>query len=999
MSAQQRVLDFSAMDPHPLIEGAEEEELKQPLGTETQEAVATISAQPRPWERPLHADEVVLTQHAPPSPSPSPADAADPSPSLEYADDPTFLPPQAIDVSRYAALLDLSDLPDDDGTAAALAASTATRGPRHPIEYVNPLSLLTWWWVGDIFHIGKQRRLLHSDLHPPPVEDQSATISQAWERAWAAQLSANPTRCPSVWRTLIAIFGWRFFVRGLPLAIVSLAKIAQPLLLRQLVLFLEANDGEDVGSQGGVGVAFVYAVLLFLACVVQSVVQHRYFFNVYRQGGQTRIALSSAIYRQALSLQTTHFLSTSTGSMTNLVAADAGKLEELAMYAHYVWDAPIEVAISLGLLIDFIGVSALVGMGVLFSLIPLQSYFSRLFASYRRQAVQWTDLRIKTINEILTGASVVKMYTYERPLEAVVTQARENEFEWLRKANYLRSLNMAVFFFSSPVINLVTFITYHSLGHTLSPATLFFTVSIFNACRLPVTSYFPTAVQSFAEARVSMARIQKFMELGFEDMRKKAERDRYQAKQQTEREAAETAPPPEGHGSVTMDDASFKWDAHSKEEAGLFNLTFTLPPGQLSAIIGPIGSCKSSLLCAMLGEMAPLGGTSTVRARSIAYAAQQAWIFADTLRENVLLGRPMRRDRYIRTLYACCLIEDIDNLPAGDLTVIGEKGVNLSGGQKARVALARAVYGECDLYLFDDCLAALDAIVAQKVFMACMSDQGLLRGRTRVLVTHQTQVLYRAQHLILLEAGRISAQGSWTEMVAQPRVRETMHVTGEEGHQHKAKAVSKAAPPLPQVTPVDPTPNLDHLPPTQLSSSAHLLTSLASSSSLADAAAAPAASTSKPKRRDGNSILSEEVSTVGTVGLHVYASMLGTSAGWLSWSWVFLVLVVFMVVGQGVSITSDRWLAIWSAQSAAAQAESYYEYVYVGLVLGAVLLGCVRSFFFFRLVVQGAHRLHARMFHGVLYSPLRWFEANPTSACHLPPPRPYRAAIRLLTHL
>ena len=195
--------------------------------------------------------------------------------------------------------------------------------------------------------------------------------------------------------------------------------------------------------------------------------------------------LSTAIYQQALSLQTTHFLSTSTGAMTNLIAVDAGKLEELAIYATYLWDGPLEVVVTLALLLDFIGVSALVGMGFLFSLVPLQSFFSRRFASYRKQAVTWTDLRIKTINEILTGAAVVKMYSWELSLEQVVTAAREQEFRWLRKANFLKSVNMAIFFFSSPVINLLTFITYYHLGHTLSPANIFVTVSLFNACRLP----------------------------------------------------------------------------------------------------------------------------------------------------------------------------------------------------------------------------------------------------------------------------------------------------------------------------------------------------------------------------------------------------------------------------------------------------------------------------------------------------------------------------------
>ena len=475
----------------------------------------------------------------------------------------------------------------------------------------------------------------------------------------------------------------------------------------------------------------------------------------------------------------------------------------------------------------------------------------------------------------------------------------------------------------------------------LTPATLFFTVSLFNSCRLPVTTYFPTAVQSFAEARVSIGRVQAFMELGFEDSRKKNQRDSYQPPQPHQHQPgepsqAEAATPP---SAVTMQSASFKWDANSKETAGLYDLTMSLRPGKLSAIIGAIGCGKSSLLCAMLGEMAPTGGVSTVHANSIAYAAQQAWIFADSLRGNVVMGRPMRRDHYIRTLFACSLIDDIQNLPAGDLTIIGEKGINLSGGQRARVALARAVYGECDLYLFDDCLAALDAVVAQRVFMSCMSEQGLLKGKTRVLVTHQTQFLYRADHLILLESGRIKAQGSWRDMVSQHEVRQAMHVTGHEGAQHKKRAAATKSASPPRVSaPAEPVPALDRLPSSQVTSTVNLLISPSSTSGGRSDEVSPPTSPTKGKRRDEiartSSILSAEVSTVGTVGWSVYTSMFSISAGWLGWVWVFLVLVFFMVAGQGVSITSDRWLAIWSSQSPETQNESFYEYVYIGLVLG-----------------------------------------------------------------
>ena len=1003
-----------------------------------QETIHAPSTQPRPWETAPHSDELVLTQPAADPPTPRPTDEpllASYTSSAAHADSraetaeqeaeenvQSELLPDQIDIQQYADKLELTDLSEEEVEATAAAAPPSASSPKpssltsaaasaaaprslHPIESSSFLSNLTWWWVGNLFRIGKQRRLLHSDLLPPPREDESAQLIARWHRSWQSQLERDPSKCPSVWRTLIAVFGWRFFIRGLPLLVVSASKIGQSLLLRQLVLFLQWNSGvEGIGDQGGVGVAYFYAVLLFVCCIVQSLVQHRYFFNSYRTGGQTRIVLSNAIYEQALLLQTTHFLHTSTGGMTNLVAVDAGKMEEVCIYATYLYDTFIEVAVTLGLLVDFIGVAALVGMGAMFSLVPLQAYFSRLFASFRKQAVLWTDLRVKVVNEILQGASVVKLYSYEQPLLRIVTEAREKEFAWLRKANYVKAANMAIFFFSSPVINLLTFITYHQLGHTLSPADIFVTVSLFNACRLPVTNYLPYAVQSLSEARISIARIQHFMELGFGDQRTQQSKQNNPTQQPTQavQRAADAG---EQRDVVVMDNASFKWDAESTESAGLYNITLRVPAGQLTAIVGSIGSCKSSLLAAMLGEMSTLNGSWQVHARIMAYAAQTSWIFADTLRANVLLGRPMRKRRYVQTLYACCLIDDIALLPAGDVTVIGDKGVNLSGGQRARVALARAVYGDADLYLFDDCLAALDAVVAQRVFVRCMSDRGLLRGKTRVLVTHQTHFLYEAQQIVLLDNGRVRAKGTWAEMVSQSDVRDIMHVTGQEGtnkpisqplspratHDDSSAATTPISPvsatKLPTVASQSNQIPLLSMAATAVSSSTYTLLPLPSASPRTSPTAShSSASPSKPaaasKRADGNSIMSDEVSSVGTVGMDVYVALLRVSDSWWGWLWVFFVLCVLMIVGQGVSITSDRWLAIWSSKDAATQNESLYENVYIGLVMGTILFGVLRAFSFFNLVLRGAHRLHARMFHGVLYSGMRWFESNPTVRRH-----------------
>ena len=140
----------------------------------------------------------------------------------------------------------------------------------------------------------------------------------------------------------------------------------------------------------------------------------------------------------------------------------------------------------------------------------------------------------------------------------------------------------------------------------------------------------------------------------------------------------------------------------------------------------------------------------SIYVNSISYAPQSAWIFADTIRANILLGKPMDEERYKNVIKACCLNIDLQNFgEVGDLLMIGDKGVNLSGGQKARISFARALYADADLYLLDDPLAAVDPKVAKNIFDQCIGPRSLLRGKTRILVTHQTHFLVETDQMIL----------------------------------------------------------------------------------------------------------------------------------------------------------------------------------------------------------------------------------------------------------
>jgi ATP-binding cassette, subfamily C (CFTR/MRP), member 1 len=204
-------------------------------------------------------------------------------------------------------------------------------------------------------------------------------------------------------------------------------------------------------------------------------------------------------------------------------------------------------------------------------------------------------------------------------------------------------------------------------------------------------------------------------------------------------------------------DGNFTWGG---EEKILKNINIAIAKGNLSAIVGPVGSGKSSLISAFLGEMEKLTGEVNVDGR-IAYVPQQAWIQNSTLRENILFGKPYIKKLYDQVLHACALVPDLAILPGGDQTEIGEKGINLSGGQKQRVSLARAVYSGADIFIFDDPLSAVDSHVGKHIFDHVMSQDGMLVGKTRFLVTHALSYLPKVDEIYVMMNGEITESGSY----------------------------------------------------------------------------------------------------------------------------------------------------------------------------------------------------------------------------------------------
>lgn len=213
--------------------------------------------------------------------------------------------------------------------------------------------------------------------------------------------------------------------------------------------------------------------------------------------------------------------------------------------------------------------------------------------------------------------------------------------------------------------------------------------------------------------------------------------------------------------AIIVENGTFSW---GDDETTLRNIDMRVETGNLVAVVGTVGSGKSSLISALLGEMEKVSGrVNTIG--SIAYVSQQAWIQNCTLQENILFGKPLDQKLYDKVIAACALKPDIDMLPGGDQTEIGEKGINLSGGQKQRVSLARAVYNNADIYFMDDPLSAVDAHVGKHIFEEVIGPNGILSGKTRILVTHGITFLPQVDNIFVLKDGEISESGSYEALM------------------------------------------------------------------------------------------------------------------------------------------------------------------------------------------------------------------------------------------
>uniref|UniRef100_A0A8D2LSH2 Multidrug resistance-associated protein 1 n=1 Tax=Varanus komodoensis TaxID=61221 RepID=A0A8D2LSH2_VARKO len=631
-----------------------------------------------------------------------------------------------------------------------------------PESSASFLSKITFWWITGLLVRGYRKPLELKDLWSLNKEDMSEEVVPGLARNWAKEYTkakrqvrgslppvfASPglrkTRSasvalplnkePSLFKVLYKTFGPYFFMSFLFKAFHDLMMFAGPEILKLLINFV--NDKDAPSWQG-----YLYTALLFVSAGLQTLVLHQYFHICFVTGMRLKTAVIGAVYRKALVITNSARKTSTVGEIVNLMSVDAQRFMDLATYINMIWSAPLQVVLALYLLWQNLGPSVLAGVAVMLLLVPVNAVIAMKTKTYQVAHMNSKDNRIKLMNEILNGIKVLKLYAWELAFKEKVLGIRQQELKVLKKSAYLSAVGTFTWVCAPFLVALSTFAVYVTVSekNVLDAQKAFVSLALFNILRFPL-NILPMVISSMVQVGLLGLR-QPFPGTGRHGLHADG-------------------------NSITVRNATFSW---SREDPPcLDNIEFTIPERCLVAVVGQVGCGKSSLLSALLGEMEKRDGYASLKG-TVAYVPQQAWIQNATLKENIVFGREVKESQYRRVIEACALLPDLELFPSGDQTEIGEKGVNLSGGQKQRVSLARAVCSDADIYLLDDPLSAVDAHVGKYIFDKVIGPKGILKNKTRILVTHGVSYLPLMDTIIVMTEGKISEMGSYQELLKQDR--------------------------------------------------------------------------------------------------------------------------------------------------------------------------------------------------------------------------------------
>ncbi|KAI0048026.1 multidrug resistance-associated ABC transporter [Auriscalpium vulgare] len=799
-----------------------------------------------------------------------------------------------------------------------------------PEDYTSLWGWVTFSWIWPLIKKGTHGTLNEPDVWSLSPTNQSRPLFIKFSR------TLRPTLLRKIWATNSLDLMLDFILTSVSVVF----NYSRPYFLKR-ILDAIADPMPDNRSQ-----AYIFAVLAFICTVAkaQADVQHLWFSR--RASVRIRSELMAAIYDKALKRKDFSGIvdkdkdkgngktadgakeeskdddpkaGAGVGKIVNLMSSDARIISLVVSVMHRFYSSPFEVLIGTIFLYKLLGWSAFAGFLTLGLAAPLNSALAKRSIRINKGLMAARDKRMGVLNELIGAIKFIKFFAWESRWIERIQDSRNTELSWLFKARANKAAFDGVWELAPVLVSVVSFLIFVLLGNELTVGTAFTAsldpfndgpaVALFNMMQQPLY-FLPTFIVHILQTMVIMNRIGTFLE---ED-----EVDEQVSSLKTAR-SGPNAVDTDIVKSLGIDKGTFKWneveekvtdkvDLVSSDEAERASLTaesndhrfelkdvsITFPDGKLTLVTGPTASGKTALLLALLGELTLLSGRVIMEkdlsrvdehgyTHSISYAAQTPWLRHQSIKDNILFGSPYDEERYQAVIEACALRTDLDILEDGDETEIGARGITLSGGQKSRVALARAVYSRAKYVLLDDPLSAVDSHTARILFQKLLRGP-LLANRTVVLVTHHVELVLPSSHyLVRMLNGRIDTQGTVAELRERGILDEITHEAEVEATEEK-----HAGPGEEQVTIQN------------------------------DEESAKRTVKAKAPRK----LVQDEERETGHVKWSIYKQYLEASS---YWTWALLIML--MLVAQGLSVSEKVWIKIWGEaygpQEAAAPSIAY----------------------------------------------------------------------------
>ncbi|KAJ0161630.1 Metal resistance protein YCF1 [Colletotrichum tanaceti] len=843
-----------------------------------------------------------------------------------------------------------------------------------PIEYATVFSLLTFSWMTPLMRYGYKQYLTEDDLWGLAQKDQTKNTGESFNRAWEYELKHHKN--PSLWLAMFRAYGGPYAVAALFKVVNDVTQYVQPQLLRYLIAFVRSRNEPDEMNQPTIQGAAV-ALAMFAIAVLQTSMIHQYFQLAFVTGMRIKGGLASAIYKKSMKLSNEGRASKTTGDIVNYMAVDAQRLQDLTQFAQQVWSAPFQIMICMVSLYQLVGWSMLAGIGVMIIMMPAHGFIARIMRNLQKEQMKNKDKRSRLINEIINNMKSIKLYAWGAAFMNKLNFVRNDlELKNLRKIGATQAFANFTWSTAPFFVSCSTFAVFvMTQDKPLTADIVFPALTLFNLLTFPL-AVLPMVITSIVEASVAVGRLTSFL-----------------TAEEIQSDAITVKPAPEemGEETVIIRDGSFSWNRHEDKEA-LKDIDFTAYKGELSCIVGRVGAGKSSFLQCILGDLWKVRGQVDVHGTT-AYVAQGSWILNATVKENIVFGYRYDPDFYEKTIKACALVDDFVQLPDGDETVVGERGISLSGGQKARVALARAVYARADIYLLDDVLSAVDSHVGRHIIENVLGPRGLLNTKTRILATNAIAVLTEASYITMIRDGEIVERGTYKQLVAMKGMvndliktagqesgpssagssgssSETSTIIEAEGSSQEKNELEEAQEQLPEMEPIK--------------TGASLKNKKGRSSSTATLRRASTASFRGPRGK----LTDEEVA-----GSKSKQAKEHVEQGKVKWSVYFEyaknsnivavgVYLVALLASQTANIGASAWLNVWSDQNRNAGSNlhvGYYLGIYFAVGMGSSLLTVLQTLILWIFCsIEASRKLHERMANAIFRSPMSFFDTTPT---------------------